>query len=342
MRYRRQVALILALGIMWGLVYYVRVARAQAWSDTCAHPRDLCVAGAQSTRLTCYSNCDSQYGSGTQADITCRNSCDATYSSYVAANCTTPYNNCMSLRSGTCSGTLCPSYCSGTTGVVSCSYSDPAMDCQFSCGCPLSSKPPCSGAVCTGTLWSCNSPILLDPSGEGFSLTNVENGVWFDLAAQGGLQKWSWTASNSTNGFLVLDRNGNGIIDDGTELFGSVTPQPPSEFPNGFLALAVFDKPENGGNDDGFIDANDEIYSKLRVWVDKNHDGVSQPDELYSLSALSIARIDLQSEVKPRTDEYGNLFYLRARVWDGKGHRGGRWAWDVYLRDADLARKAAK
>ena len=145
MRYRRQVALILALGIMWGLVYYVRVARAQAWSDTCAHPRDLCVAGAQSTRLTCYSNCDSQYGSGTQADITCRNSCDATYSSYVAANCTTPYNNCMSLRSGTCSGTLCPSYCSGTTGVVSCSYSDPAMDCQFSCGCPLSSKPPCSG-----------------------------------------------------------------------------------------------------------------------------------------------------------------------------------------------------
>jgi hypothetical protein len=169
-------------------------------------------------------------------------------------------------------------------------------------------------------------------NGDGFELSSVEDGVWFDLVGDGRIQKWSWTAAGSDDGFLALDRNGNGTIDDGTELFGSVTPQPKAPSPNGFLALAVYDKPENGGNDDGFIDAQDAIYPKLLIWVDKNHDGISQPDELHTLSELGIGRIDLQYQVKPKTDQYGNEFYLRGRVWDLKGFRGGRWAWDVYFR----------
>jgi len=118
----------------------------------------------------------------------------------------------------------------------------------------------------------------------------------------------------------------------GTELFGSVTPQPATASPNGFLALAVYDKPENGGNDDGFVDAQDAVYAKLRIWIDANHDGFSQPNELHTLSELGIARIDLQYQVKPKTDQYGNVFYVRGRVWGAHGQRGGRWAWDVYLR----------
>ena len=163
-------------------------------------------------------------------------------------------------------------------------------------------------------------------------LTSIENGVWVDLDGSAHKNKWSWTDQKADDGFLVLDRNGNGIIDNGTELFGSVTPQPPTNSPNGFLALAVYDKPENGGNDDGFIDSRDAIYSKLRIWVDANHDRYSQPEELHTLRELGVGRIHLQYQFKPRTDEFGNGFSLRSRVWDFHGNQSGRWAWDVYLR----------
>jgi hypothetical protein len=338
MRVCRQFILLGALVLMWVGLRRSQSVEAQVscssydanlYADTCSHPQSDCLGSAAATRSSCYSNCDNQYGFGTPNDTTCRHTCDSNYSS-SASQCNTIYNNCISQRQQACS-TQCQFDCSGTTGATCCSYVDSVKGCNFSCGCTLPA-PPCPNPLCDGTSWTCYSPILIDVNGNGFELTSAEDGVWFDLVGNGHVQKWSWTAARSDNGFLALDRNGNGIIDDGTELFGSVTPQPKTDSPNGFLALAVYDKPENGGNDDGFIDAQDAIYSKLRVWVDKNHDGISQPDELHSLSELGVARIDLQYQVKPRTDEFGNEFYLRGRVWDVKGKQGGRWAWDVYLR----------
>jgi len=140
--------------------------------------------------------------------------------------------------------------------------------------------------------------------------------------------KVAWTVPNGDQGWLALDRNGNGVIDDGTELFGNHTPQPLSDDPNGFRALAVYDSAEQGGNGDGVISAADSIYSRLRVWIDRNHDGVSQPDEIKTQADVGITEIYLSYQIVQRRDRYGNVFRYRSRV---TGASGDRSAWDVFL-----------
>lgn len=140
----------------------------------------------------------------------------------------------------------------------------------------------------------------------------------------------SWTDANWRNGWLALDRNGNGTIDDFTELFGDLTPQPPSSTPNGFLALAVFDDLANGGNGNGFIDPGDAVYSRLRVWIDANHNGISEPRELHTLQELGIFKIGLTYHETPFVDQFGNQFRYKGSVWDGGGNERDI-CYDVFL-----------
>ena len=173
-----------------------------------------------------------------------------------------------------------------------------------------------------------NSPILIDVLGDGFVLTDAANGVDFNFSGDG-MQRMGWTAAGSDDAFLTLPYNGK--VESGFELFGNLTDQPETGNPNGFLALAEYDEPSKGGNDDGDIDLQDQVFSLLRLWQDVNHNGVSEPGELHTLPELNIESISLKYKESKKTDPHGNKFAFRAKV-NGVPHSpAGRWAWDVFF-----------
>ena len=171
-------------------------------------------------------------------------------------------------------------------------------------------------------------PLLLDVHGNGVALTSLDDGVRFDVNANGIAERVAWTRHGSDDAWLVLDRNGNGRIDDGTELFGNYTPQPLTASPNGYIALGELESSAQRGNGDQVIDPADSLWHDLRLWRDVNHDGVSQTSELSALAANGVEWLDITHRRSGRRDRHGNFFRYRAKA----GGSVGRWTYDVFLR----------
>jgi hypothetical protein len=160
-----------------------------------------------------------------------------------------------------------------------------------------------------------NCPVLLDIERDGFHLSGADRAVSFDINADGFPDTISWTQIGEDEAFLCLDRNHNGSIDDGSELFGYATQLRTGRLARvSYRALAELDDSRSGGNGDGRIDAQDGQFSELCAWVDGNHDGISQAAEIRSLPEVGVEYLEYGYRPLRLYDSFGNLFRYVSRV----------------------------
>ena len=144
------------------------------------------------------------------------------------------------------------------------------------------------------------TPIVLDLNGDGVHTLSASNGVNFDLTATGKSSQVGWVGSG--DGLLVRDINHDGVINDGSELFGGATVLASGKRAgNGYAAMADLDS-----NHDGKLSAKDAAWNELKVWVDGNHDGTTDGGELKSLAEAGVLEINLDF-TKGSTVDNGNL-----------------------------------
>lgn len=143
-------------------------------------------------------------------------------------------------------------------------------------------------------------PLVLDLDGDGVETIGANGTVLFDHDGDGNKHASGWIKPD--DGLLVLDRNGNGLIDNGAELFGVETVLANGEkATDGFAALASLDS-----NSDGLFDASDAQYGNVQVWRDLNQNGISETNELKTLAETGVASIDLNAAASSTNLAGGN------------------------------------
>lgn len=157
-------------------------------------------------------------------------------------------------------------------------------------------------------------PLMIDLGQDGFQLGNEGEGVMFDLFANGDPVHMQWTAVNGNEAFVVLDKNGNGLADNGSEMLTNYNPLILENrvAPNGFVDLAQYDNPQLGGNNDGYITIDDQVWQEMLLWLDSNADGIATPEEMLSPASVGITRLDIIPKENNRVDPAGNLLPLWA------------------------------
>ncbi|OOF55208.1 hypothetical protein BKK56_07150 [Rodentibacter genomosp. 2] len=147
--------------------------------------------------------------------------------------------------------------------------------------------------------------MIIDLDHNGIQTLSDSRGVTFDFRGDGNKIQTGWVAPN--DGLLVWDKNNDGIINSGEELFGE-NPKDPS-INDGFEALSLLDS-----NKDLIFDKNDVMWSKLEIWKDANSDGITQIGELFSLDSIGIVSIELNAKSSEHIDSNGNLHKLISKV----------------------------
>lgn len=171
-----------------------------------------------------------------------------------------------------------------------------------------------------------------------YALTSIDRGVQFDVDADGDLDQVAWPEAGSDVSFLAIDQDGDGRITSGRELVGRHTVPEARNGPNALIALAT---QAADGQRVAAIDSLQPLMSRLLLWTDTNHNGVSEPAELRPASRL-LARVGLGFSKHHRRDRHGNesrhrgFVYLKGEA-DAPAESGPedvsgrRWMYDACL-----------
>ncbi len=172
-----------------------------------------------------------------------------------------------------------------------------------------------STTTLTVTILGADTPLVLDLNADGVHSVGLNAGVVFDVNADGIARETGWISPE--DGLLVRDLNGDGQINDGSELFGNgAADGQGGKTGDGFEALSLLDD-----NQDGVIDSLDGAFNELRVWQDRDTDGTTDGGELVSLESLGIQSLNLTYSTSNAT-ESGNLHGLVGSYTstDGQSH----------------------
>ena len=164
------------------------------------------------------------------------------------------------------------------------------------------------------------SPIVINFDNGPYRLTGTESAVLFDITGSGSRIPISWTAAGTNQSFLWIDRNHDGAVTGGAELFGTATMLSSGQrAANGFEALRDFD-----ANGDGVIDANDQVWHRLMLWTDLNHNAISEPNEVTHVADSALRAISLKYHWTGKRDSHGNTFQYEGLISIANGGNGTR------------------
>ncbi len=191
--------------------------------------------------------------------------------------------------------------------------------------------------VAAGVVEPVKDPVVIDLGEDGIHIIPKDEGVNFDIDSNGYAEKTEWISAE--DGFLAVDINGNGTIDNGAEMFTNYTGLPDgTNAMNGFEALAIYDS-----NNDSFIDSDDLNFDRMLIWTDVNQNGISETGELKTFSELNVEYINLNTKETRISNDYAKLyeFWFEVDSTDST-HNGNPTSgnipnfWDMIISDDEI------